>query len=394
MRLGYVCADPGIPIFGSKGGSIHVQEVVRALARRGVEVEIHASRAGGEPPRDLAHLATFPLPRPPAGDRGGRELAMVAANDALWNSLARRPAYDVIYERHSLWGTAGMEFARSTQRPGILEVNAPLVEEQSTHRGLVHRDLAERSVARACTAAQLLIAVSEGVATSLRHIDGVGERVHVVSNGVDPARFPSPTSQRRSRPSDTFTVGFLGTLKPWHGLDTLVEGFAILQRRRPASRLLIVGDGPERERLLDQLRSRGLLDATHLCGAVSADEVPKWLASMDAGVAPYPETQGFYFSPLKVLEYMAAGVPTVASRIGQIPECVEHECSGLLFPPGDAEALASALETLADDPDLGSRLGRNARSVIVERHTWDSVVQRILELARLSEPCPANDLAL
>src|SRR5262249_53202779 len=82
--------------------------------------------------------------------------------------------------------------------------------------------------------------------------------------------------------------------------------------------LLIVGDGPERPRLEADLCARGLRELTQFTGSVDSDEVPGLLASMEVAVAPYPKLASFYFSPLKVYEYMAAGLPIVASRIGQL----------------------------------------------------------------------------
>jgi glycosyltransferase involved in cell wall biosynthesis len=102
---------------------------------------------------------------------------------------------------------------------------------------------------------------------------------------------------------------------------------------------------------------------------------------MDAAVAPYPMLPTFYFSPLKIFEYMAAGLPVVASRIGQIPEVIRDGTHGLLCPPGDAAAVAAALCRLKEDPDLGARLGRAARAHVVQHYTWNQVASRILHLA-------------
>jgi glycosyltransferase involved in cell wall biosynthesis len=104
---------------------------------------------------------------------------------------------------------------------------------------------------------------------------------------------------------------------------------------------------------------------------------------MDAGIAPYPATSRFYFSPLKVLEYMAAGLPVVASRLGQIAELVEDGRSGILCPAGDAAALAGALDALRRDPALRARLGAAGCEAARRRHGWDAVVGAILERAGL-----------
>ncbi len=115
--------------------------------------------------------------------------------------------------------------------------------------------------------------------------------------------------------------------------------------------------------------------------------MPGLLASMNAAVAPYPQLTQFYFSPLKVYEYMAAGLPVVASRIGQLAELIQDGVNGLLCPPGDSVALAGALYRLYSKPELSARLGQAARATVLREHTWEAVVQRILHLAGL-KPAP------
>jgi glycosyltransferase involved in cell wall biosynthesis len=301
--------------------------------------------------------------------------------------LERDGPFDLVYERYSLWSYAGMVHARDAGTPGLLEVNAPLIDEQAEHRVLVDRSAAERVVERAFAAATALLAVSAEVASYLDGYPQARGRVHVVPNGVNPERFPPGLRRPRSR-GEKFVVGFVGTLKPWHGLPTLVEAFSRLHRRHPDTHLVIVGDGPERARLLDDLTRRRLCGAATLSGAVSPAEVPRLLAGMDAAVAPYPKLRQFYFSPLKVYEYMASGTPVVASRVGQLAELIEHGVNGLLCPPGDAGALAGALEELKVDPGLGERLSGEALATVLRSHTWQAVAERILRLAEVA-PVPS-----
>jgi glycosyltransferase involved in cell wall biosynthesis len=103
---------------------------------------------------------------------------------------------------------------------------------------------------------------------------------------------------------------------------------------------------------------------------------------MDAAVAPYPRLSRFYFSPLKVYEYMAAGLPVVASRLGQLEGLIQDGINGLLCPAGDAVALAAALGELRVDLALRRRLGEAARASVLRHHTWEAVVNRILSLAQ------------
>ncbi|HMC88558.1 MAG TPA: glycosyltransferase family 4 protein [Gemmataceae bacterium] len=383
MRIAYVCADLGIPVFGRKGCSIHVQEVIRALIDLGAAIELFTVRPEGERPQGLESVRLHGLPFVAPAGRAAREQAALRANDQFLAALERAGPFDLVYERYALWSYAGMEYARVRGMPGLLEVNAPLVEEETEYRGLIDRAAACRVAERVFAAATALIAVSEELAAYLQRFPGTHGRVHVIPNGVDPRRFPAGLPPSCPGPPGVFTVGFVGTLKPWHGLATLVEAFALLQRAVPKVRLLIVGDGPERPRLEEHLRSHGLQEAACFTGAVSPGAVPGLLASMDVAVAPYPSLASFYFSPLKVFEYLTAGLAVVASRVGQVAAVIEHEVNGLLCPAGVADELATALVRLHREPGLRSRLGQAARATVLQNYTWEAVGHRILRLAAL-----------
>lgn len=384
MRIAYVCADGGIPVFGAKGASVHVQEVLRALLRAGCEVELFATRLGGAAPNDLRAIAVQALPPLPEGDVEQRARAALAGNEALSAALAAQ-RFDAVYERYSLWSHAGMAHARSAGIAGLLEVNAPLIDEQKNFRELPLPERAEQVARSVFADAGALLAVSPGVAAYLEGFAEARGRIHVVPNAVDPVRFASAAGCRRVR--GALTVGFLGTLKPWHGLPTLIAAFAIARERHGLDlRLLLVGDGPERARIEADLAARGLGAVAHLVGAVAPAHVPELLADMDIAVAPYPASEGFYFSPLKLYEYMAAGLPVVASDVGHLSSVIHHGVDGLLVPPDAPEALADALAELAGDPALRARLGGTARARVLREHTWDAVAERVLALARAQAP--------
>jgi len=338
MRIAFVCTDRGVPIFGSKGCSIHVQEVARAMARTGAQVQVFAGRPPEEaPPPGLEDLTVRSLPSLPKGEVASREKKALGQNPLLRDELERRGPFDLVYERYSLWSYAAMEYAWDQGIPGILEVNAPLIEEQARYRGLVDREGALAATRRAFGAASALIAVSNEIAAYLREFAGTDGRVHVIPNGVDLDRFkPGVPPSLPGQPGE-FTVGFVGSLKPWHGLPTLIHAFRLLQHRVSNVRLLIVGDGPERKHVECLLWEYGISKHTQMIGRVPSWEVPGILSSMDVATAPYRGLADFYFSPLKVYEYLASGMPVVASRIGQLATLIRNNQTGLLCRPDDPE---------------------------------------------------------
>lgn len=383
MRIAYVCLDPGVPVFGQKGCSIHVQEVVRALRQLGLEVVLFACRRGGVPAPDLADLEVCDLPiefasRAPS-DPAAREIGAVRNNLRLAAALDRVGPFDLVYERYSLWSYGAMEHARDRQIPSVLEVNAPLIEEQATQRTLVHSSLAQVCSERAFAAASALVAVSNEVAEYLARIEPAQDKISVVANGVNIRRFAEALEGSGSdRP---FTIGFVGTLKPWHGTDLLLRSFREVLAITEQARLLIVGNGPQREPLNHLARELGIDAHVTFTGSVAPDAIPGLLGRMDVAVAPYPNLEGFYFSPLKVYEYMAASLPVVASNLGQLRSLIEHGRNGLLVPPGDVSHLTAALLKLHADAGLRKRLGAAGWQTVAQHHTWRSVAKRILSIA-------------
>jgi glycosyltransferase involved in cell wall biosynthesis len=391
MKIAYLCTDFGVPVYGNKGASIHVRELSQALRSLGHDVVILCTRLGGPEPAgfgvptlefglDRRASALHELLRSDA--EGGPAVARAVRAAVTASSLPDRAltwlrgfAPDVLYERYALNGTAGLTLAGDLGIPHLLEVNAPLVDEEHAHRGLALAATARALEHEVVIGADHVFAVSSELGRWLRGLGVPPERLTVVANAVDPERFRRANGRRRhvrrqlgldGRP----VVAFVGTLRPWHDPGILVRALGVLRTRGVVPQLLIVGDGPERVRLEELAREDGVESMLVFTGSVSHDDVPGYLAAADVAAATYHPEAGRYFSPLKLFEYQAAGLPVVAAELGEIPHCVRPGETGLLYEPGDVDALADALAALIVDRETAAALGRNGREHVLRHHTW------------------------
>ena len=402
MRIAYLSCDHGIPVCGAKGAAVHIQEMLRAFSELGHEVELFAARLGGSPEGlgvSARKIRAAPFAASPSaedesaqGQRRVKEQRYQAIADAIAEELVqahRQRPFDLLYERYGLWSAAAARAGRRLGVPVVLEVNAPLRQEQARWRELAQVEEATALEREAFAGADLLVAVSTAVADYAIANGASPERVRVVPNGVDPKRFhpavapmPLPGAEGRT------VLGFLGGLKPWHGLEHLMAAFQSLLARDPNLHLLIIGDGPMRPWIEGFAAGAGYADRLSITGWLDHAALPQALTRMDIATAPYPQLDDFYFSPLKLREYMAAGRPVVASGLGQIAEVIADGENGLLVPPGDTAALVAALARLCDQPDLRRRLGGAAARQAAE-WTWTAQAERILAWAARREPAAA-----
>lgn len=375
MRVAYICADPGIAVFGTKGASVHIQEIVRAWRARGDDVRLYCTRRGDDVPSDLADvpLTEHQVPVVKAEER---EQAQYEAAEYL-AAAALADGVDLVYERYSLFSTALSIIVSEAGVPGILEVNAPLIAEQRIYRSLHDEDRAVDILRQQAAAASRIACVSGPVARWAQELAPLAkDRTLVAPNGVNVSRI-RPAAERGERP----VVVFVGTLKPWHGVDVLIQAAA---QARQDWQLRIIGDGPEAEPL--HTLARQLAVDVEFTGALAPERIPAALAECSIAVAPYPATdreEQQYFSPLKIFEYCAAGLAVVASRVGQIPHILKDQSTGILVEPSNPTALRDALDTLAADPDLRHTLAAAARQDAVDSHSWDSVLTKILQGVQL-----------
>lgn len=409
LKILYLCPDLGIPVLGRKGASVHVRGLVTAFRRGGHQVVVAApmfNKSLWEDPailevpcvelkpttstvaavaalREVQHTLGLETSLP-------GEMRRVLFNREIGLELKRKfenDPPDFIYERASLHGTVGATLARELDVPFLLELNAPLALEQSTYRGLILEPLAVEAERVAFTQADAVLTVSAALRDHVLSFGVEPDRVHLFPNGVDPALFqpgpPDPAVREKFGLASQPIVGFVGGLRPWHGVELLPDVLQRLARHRPDVRLVVVGDGPLRPAMQSRLRELGLSGQSVFTGSLPHAAVASLIRQFDVAIAPYPPpNHAFYFSPLKLFEYMACGVPVVAAELGQIAELVRHEETGLLCPPGNIEALATACERLLADAELRRCMGEAAAKLVQTQFTWDHNARRAVALAQ------------
>jgi sugar transferase (PEP-CTERM/EpsH1 system associated) len=200
------------------------------------------------------------------------------------------------------------------------------------------------------------------------------ERMGVMYNGVDTKRFAPSTESRVAMrkelglPSDSFLVGAVGRLVPIKDHQTLLKAAALVSKNGIDVRVLLVGSGPERQRL--QTLSTNTLEG-RVCFAGDSSRVPELLNAMDVFVLP-SLNEGMSNT---LLEAMACGLPALATNVGGNPEIVEDNINGCLFMPGDTTWLAEKLTFLARNPALIHQLGTAARNHAIESFSLSRMLE-------------------
>lgn len=380
MKIAVLCADLGIRIPGPKGASLHLQAISSAFADLGHEVLLIA--VAGHGTATLDHDALL-LPHPGRSEglrREVRKLRFMAALPRRIRPELERFAPDVVYERLSLFGSSGRAIADHFGAPHVIEVNALLAREDAQWRGLRLASLARRREQTALSGADLRVAVSTEVARDVEKV-APGPPVLVVPNGVDARTFATMPARAAARAAlglgaDATWLGFSGALRPWHGLDRAVDALVHLPSH---IQLAVAGDGPVRASIAEQAQARGVADRVRFLGHLRHDAMPTFLAALDVALAPYPDSVDFAFSPLKVYEYLAAGVPTIASDVGQLRDLLAPMPGALRVNPGDPVALANGVLHVVSDLAAWRSAAALARDTVLADHSWQRRAGQIID---------------
>jgi glycosyltransferase involved in cell wall biosynthesis len=375
VKLLYVATDQQVP--GSTGGSVHVVEVANGLASRGHEVHVVAQpgekTSGSSSNRFQLHPSQTLVPH--------RMFRWTAEKQI--GTLIDRLGVDAVLERYYNFGGEGVRAAYRRGVPVLLEVNAPVIDHPGSLKAWLDRLLFFRPMQRLreeqCRKAAALVTPLPAILPPTVPSD----KVHPIHWGANvehfrPGLLPSGLAAELPIPPHVRVVVFSGSFRRWHGADVLVKAAARLITKRKERDLLFLflGSGPGLVEVRREVNRCGIGAYVHLTGAVPYHQMPLHLARCHIGVAPYQPSRhgqlqlGFYWSPLKIFEYMACGLPVVTLDVHPLREIVRPGQEGLLVQEGDENSLADAIAELVASPERAAEMGRSARERVVSHYSW------------------------
>jgi glycosyltransferase involved in cell wall biosynthesis len=290
-----------------------------------------------------------------------------------------------VWQRHELFIRAGKKLSQRVGRPLVIFVASPKIWE-ADHWGVRRpgwRALAEWfGDARPLRDADVVACVSREVADATVALGVDPLRTIVTPSTVDTELFQPRAGGTELRATygvdERFVVIWTGSFRPFHGLELLLDSVADASRDIPSLVLLLVGDGPERSRLETEVVRRGLVDLVRFTGEISHEELPRILSVADMAVVASQGKQEFHYSPLKLWEYLAMGLPVAAPNVGEPGRMLTDHVDAILYPPGNREALTEAIVELARSPQTGTRLGETARR-LAESESWRQQLARVVD---------------
>jgi glycosyltransferase involved in cell wall biosynthesis len=389
------------PVHGVGGMQDHARDLALGLARLGHGVEVITSRHPEGVREETAEGVRWWFVDAPGEDFAGKAWRR-RSWEAFARSNAQRP-FDVVHSE----GSSALELVRRglhRRIPVVVEfhgnflglVKASLRRQLRSHRAahilreqrglarLARRHMAKGNwrLFRACEA---IVPSAHQVADTCRSHLLRPERVHVVPNGVDTALFrPRPRTETRAELGLPDGLVFLcaGRLAADKGTHHALRALASLRQRGCDGRLVVVGDGEERERLERLARDLQLAEGVVFAGRQPPERMPLYFAAADVFLFPTERDEA---APLVLPQAMACGLPVIASAAGSVAEVVHRPGeNGLLVPPGDIPALTDAMRILARDENVRRKLGSAARARVEEEYTLDRMVERTLAVYRLA----------
>jgi len=348
------------------GAEQQALQLAEQLARRGVPVCVLTRKFKGLAPHEA--VRGIPVYRVIRTLPWGKWFALTYLFSVLWFLLKKRRSYDIIH-CHLLQGfhsPAAIMMKALFKKRVIIKVGATgLLSDFIMIKKVILGDWLLRRI----RGADRVITVCASSAAEALAAGFSPAQVMLIPNGVDIGRFkPAPSA------GDRQTITFAGRLDYMKGVHILLEGFRQLRDEIKNVQLTIIGDGPDRDKLRNLAREKGISDAVDFCG--EAAEIVPYLQQSSVFVLP-SFSEGL---SNVLLEAMACGLPVVATRVGGSIDLVQDQVNGILIEPDHAGQLYQAMKIILQDEVLAKTLGAQARKTVEEKFSLGPVAGQYVSL--------------
>ena len=388
LSILYLIGDRGLDLTKGEGYKIHVLKIINGLKKKGHKVFLLNINENSSLPELENYLTVrhkylrffFHRIFPFTGTLNSINILLQIIK------LHRFYQFDVIHERFGLYAYGGIMASKLLRIPHIIEINGPGIEEKKLFTkdiDPIQKFTAKRIRKLCLKTTNHIVAVSNNLKTFLinNHIIKNSDKITVLPNAADVEAFDKQFNVQSIKASlgleNKFIIAYTGTLQVWYAIDDLISAFPSVIKEIPNAYLLIIGEGQAREKLETLVNQREIADRVKFMGYVNHSKIPEIISIADVVVAPFKELgMTFFGSAIKVFEYLSAGKPIVATKIGQIAEVLKDQHTALLVTPGHIEELANAIIRLARDEQLRSYLAKNAR-IEAQKYSWDKYADQL-----------------
>lgn len=374
----------------SSGAGVHSRKLVRELRKTGVSVITVPAYYDEKKTANESESAQNFRDILPVNINETAIFLKKTLRGLLWLlkaiGAAKKEKPDCILIRPGLYDILPIWLKRILKLPLILEINAPLyVERKMLYRMRNRPDniggIFNVFEIMAWKNADAIYVVSSALKNMIEtRLKEASPKIKVIPNGADSDNFDKLQAPDIFEQRNFTNICFVGSFHPWHGIELLIDAFKDVCAQRYLARLIIIGDGINKKQIGLKARLYNLEDRIMFTGRLSHDETIRRIKTMDILVAPYCFVENFYYSPIKIFEYMASGRAIVASDIGQISEILEDGKDAFLIKPASKTELIMALLKLIDSKDLRLKLGNNALQKS-RNYTWEKTAKELTDLA-------------
>lgn len=293
---------------------------------------------------------------------------------------------DIVYERFGVFQSMGYLFKKRAKKLWILETNGIQFLEAKFDRNSIYLyETCKKLEIKAYRECDYLVCISNELKFMLiSQLNIDSQKIIVIPNAVDSERFDNKNCLV-IRKFKGFTIGFVGELANWSGIDLLLKAVKLVVDDGFDVHLSIIGDGIMKDSYISLINDLGLGDRVDLLGRIDWNEIPKYINGFDFAFSGQLKLKGgkMYLSPLKLYEYISMGKPIIAANFEDSSSLIKHMETGVLFKSGDLESLVDSIRIAYSDINYFKENALRCRDKLIEKHTWKARVSDLLTYLKM-----------